>query len=157
MRTFAIAFFGLLAVPIAGYAAVPVPSAAEARQAVAAYELGTWRYEGVFSGVALAGRLILSITEAANGGITGEALLLTPDHRLLAASAITGRAAGTDCRLSLSIGGRIEHLIGICSPAVLGGRIVSSPPPADLLTRLVFWWGDRSVAGEVWLQPGTGL
>ena len=153
--------FALAAVLAASTAAraagTAVPSETEARLAVAAYDRGAWRYQGVVTGAALSGHLALSITEAPDGRIGGEALLLSPDRHVLATSVVSGEAAGTTCRLDLVLGDRSERLEGVCSPQLIGGWVVASPPPADLVTRLVFWWGDRSVAGEAWLEPASGL
>ncbi len=157
-RGVGLALVGLVVASTAARAAaIPVPTETEARLAVAAYERGAWRYQGIISGVSLPGRLALSITEAPDGTIGGEALLLTPDRRLLAASVVSGQAEGTRCRLVLALGGRSERLRGVCSPTLIGGRLVSSPARPDLVTRLVFWWDDRNVAGEAWLEPASGL
>ncbi len=158
LRIVGFALASLIVVPASSAAAAsPVPTEAEARLAISAYDRGAWRYDGVVTGAPVSGRLAMSITEAPDGAIGGEALLLTPDRRLLAASSVSGQAAGTTCRLDFALESRTERLDGICSPQVIGGRIVASGPKLDLVMRIVFWWGDQDIEGEAWLAPATGL
>ena len=132
------------------------PTVGAADIAGAAYRSGAWHYEGVLDTMPTA-RFLVSLSGRGQGGIVGEALLLTPDRRLLAASAVTGRVDDGGCHLSLELNGDQVRLDGTCRPDLLAGELTRSPPRPDLLTRLVAWWDDRAVHGEAWLAAGGSV
>ena len=147
----------LVAASLATGARAAPPSPVAARLAVAAFERGTARYQGTIDGPDLSGHLLVSLDERPSGELAGEALLLTPDHRLLAAAPVSGLAHGTACSVSFAFDPRPTTLDGICSPALLGGTLTTEPRRTDLLTRLIFWWDDRAIPGEAWLASGGDL
>ena len=147
---------GIVACLISGRAGATPPSADQARDAVATYEQGTWRYQGRTDAPALSGRLLLSFRDV-SGRVAGEALLLTPDRRLLSASPVSGRRLGTECHLRLALSGMTQQLDGICSPSALGGTLVEERPRRGALFELLAWWDDRRTPGEAWLSAGGDL
>ena len=98
---------------------------------------------------------------AADGSLSGEAILFTVDRHLVAEGRLSGRimpglTGGTAaCSLHLALPTEDVSLSGICTADTLSGEIVSQPRHVALLTRLVSWWGDRAVAGRYWLTPAS--
>ena len=97
----------------------------------------------------------------AQGGLQGEAILFDQQRRLVASGRVSGKIAGGStagtaaCTLHLSLPSEEVTLSGVCTASTLSGEVVSQPHPADLLARLVSWWGDDAVAGRYWLTPGS--
>lgn len=133
------------------------PDPAQANAAVLAYQRGAFRYQGTLGGPDLRGRLLVSLSEARDGTLAGEALLLSPDRRLLAASPVSGRLTVQGCHLGLVFAPDPVAVDGICTPTVIGGRLRRSPPPQDFVSSLLFWWDDRSTDGQAWLASGGSI
>lgn len=126
-----------------------------------------YRYDGVLQGTVPERRFAvdqppihLSVGLAApdaRGRLQGEAILFDQHRRLVASAHVSGQIAGgptagtAACALHLSLPSEELTLSGVCTASTLSGEIVSQPRSADLLARIVSWWGDDAVAGRYWL------
>lgn len=151
-----------VAIPIGADAAVAtVPTAAEARAAVASYEGGAWRYQGVLDAGDTAHdahlRILVSLTRRVDGSVDGEALVLDRDRRLVAASPVAGRWQATSCHLRLTLDPGGTLMDGICTPTVLSGTLARHAPPRGPILDVLEWWGGRTTHGEMWMAAGGDI